>query len=104
MVVDGDHDSFFQPWSDQLFHVTVAPAPPQVTGLAVQIETPERLKLNWNRLSNAPEQTNYHVEADTLPHFPLPQLLVATPDTTWTDSLSITTMPLRVYRVKAVTP
>jgi len=108
LVVDGDRDSFFQPWSDQLLHVTVSQAPPQVTGLSArtvsQDGTVDRTQLNWNRLPGATPSTLYHVEGDTLPQFTLPQLLVATPDTTWTDSLSVTTMPLRVYRVKAVTP
>jgi hypothetical protein len=53
---------------------------------------------------SAPPSTLHHVQAESTPQTTLPRLLVATPDTTWTDNLSVTTLPLRVYRVKAVTP
>lgn len=108
LLLDGDHDGYWQPWADQQLAVTITAAPPQVTGLSArpvsQDGTVDRIQLSWNRLPGALPSTLYHVEGDTLPQFTLPQLLVATPDTTWTDSLSVTTMPLRVYRVKAVTP
>ncbi len=100
LLLDGDHDGFWQPWADQKLHVTIFAAPPQVTGLTARVlgseGQTERIQLNWNRLPGATELTQYHVEADTLRQFTLPQLLVATPDTSWTDSLSVTAMPLRL--------
>jgi hypothetical protein len=108
LLLDGDHDGFWQPWADQLLAVTITPAPPRVTGLTARVQPgenpPTRVRLDWNPLPDAPAQTQYQVEGDTLPQFPLPQLLTTTPDTTWTDSLSVPTMPQRLYRVKAVTP
>jgi hypothetical protein len=108
LLLDGDRDGFWQPWADQQLAVTITPAPPRVTGLTARVEPsesqPARIRLDWNPLPDAPAQTQYQVEGDTLPQFPLPHLLTTTQDTTWTDSLSVTPPPLRLYRVKAVTP
>lgn len=108
LLLDGDHDGFWQPWADQQLSVTITAAPPRVTGLTARVQPgenpPTRIRLDWNPLPDAPAQTQYQVEGDILPQFPLPQLLTTTPDTTWTDSLSVTPPPLRLYRVKAVIP
>jgi Zn-dependent metalloprotease len=108
LLLDGDHDGFWQPWADQQLAVTITPAPPRVTGLTARVQPgenpPTRVRLDWNPLPDAPPMTQYQVEGDTLPQFPLPHLLTTTQDTTWTDSLSVTPPPLRLYRVKAVTP
>ncbi|MCA9788073.1 MAG: hypothetical protein KC488_16090, partial [Candidatus Cloacimonetes bacterium] len=103
LLLDGDRDGFYQPWSDLLLPLSITPAV-QVTGLTVHTESSERLNFSWTPLTNAPQGTVYRVEAAVSPAFSLPLTLATTADTTWTDSLSVPAMPLRLYRVKAVMP
>lgn len=97
LIVDENSDGFYQPWADTILTIQVIQG--AVQDLTAMYSDPARVELRWRAFAGA---TSYVIEADSLPDFAAPVTIGTVADTVFTDSVSVGSEALRVYRVRAV--